>query len=305
MIFDAYRALLHVVDELLCVGWLLAEVAGRQSGGGLALGHRARQRAGEHRLGDAGDGHAEVERGLHRPAAGALLLGLVEDDVDQRLAGLGVGLTQHLRGDLDEEAVQVALVPFGEDVGDLGCGLAEAVAQQLVGLADQLHVGVLDAVVHHLDEVPGAVGADVGAARHAVDVRGDLLQQRAQRLVRLGGTARHDRRAVQCALLAAGDAGADEVQAAFADRLFAADGVGVERVAAVDDDVAVFHRVGELVDDGVGRVTRLDHDDHPPRLLQRVQEFFDGLRRTNLPSSPCSLSSASVLAIERLCSATV
>ena len=67
-----------------------------------------------------------------------------------------------------------------------GCGQAEPVAQQVVGLGDQLHVGVLDAVVHHLDEVAGAVGADVGAARLAVDLRGDLFQHRAERLVRLG-----------------------------------------------------------------------------------------------------------------------
>ena len=78
----------------VCVAGLFAEFAGRQAGGGLALGDRAGQRAGEHRLGDAGDRHAEVERRLDRPAAGALLLGLVEDDVDQRLAGLGVGLAR-------------------------------------------------------------------------------------------------------------------------------------------------------------------------------------------------------------------
>src|SRR6478752_3098345 len=75
-------------------------------------------------------------------------------------------------------------------------------APQVVRLGDQLHVGVLDAVVHHLDEVPGTVGADVGAARRAVDVRRDLLQDRAERLVRLGRTTRHDGRAVQRALLA-------------------------------------------------------------------------------------------------------
>ena len=124
---------------------------------------------------------------------------------------------------------------------------------------------------------PGAVGADVGAAWHAVDVRGDLLEQRAERLVGLGRAAGHDRRAVERALFAAGDAGADEVQATIADRLLAADGVGVERVAAVDDDVAFLHRVGELVDDGVGRVARLDHDQHAPRLLQRGEEFRDRL----------------------------
>ena len=156
-------------------------------------------------------------------------------------------------------------------------GHAEPVAQQLVGLADQLHVGVLDAVVHHLHEVARPVGADVRAARHTVDVRGDLLQQRAERLVGLGRTAGHDRRPVERALLAAGDARADEVQAALAHRLLAADGVGVERVAAVDDDVAFFHRVGELVDDGVGRVAGLDHDQHPPRFLKGGKEFRYGL----------------------------
>ena len=157
-----------------------------------------------------------------------------------------------------------------------------------------------------LTKWPDAVGPDVRAARHAVDVRGDLLQQRAERLVGLGGAAGHDRRAVERALLAAGDAGADEVQAALADRLLAADGVGVERVAAVDDDVALFHRVGELVDHGVGRVARLDHDQHPARLLQRRNEFRDGLAAHELAlGAVLPSSSASVLATDRLCSATV
>ncbi len=97
-------------------------------------------------------------------------------------------------------------------------------------------------------------------------------------LVRLGRAARHDRRPVQCALLTAGDAGADEVQPALAYRLLASNGVGVERIAAVDDDVAFFHRVGELVDHGVGGVTGLHHDQHPARFLQGGEKLFDGLR---------------------------
>ena len=64
-------------------------------------------------------------------------------------------------------------VPLGEDVGDLGGGLAGAAADQVVGLGDQLHVGVLDAVVHHLHEVAGAVVADVRDARLALGDRGD------------------------------------------------------------------------------------------------------------------------------------
>ena len=46
--------------------------------------------------------------------------GLVEDDVDERLAGLGIDLAQHLGGDLDQVRLELALVPLGEDVGDLG-----------------------------------------------------------------------------------------------------------------------------------------------------------------------------------------
>ena len=136
--------------------------------------------------------------------------------------------------------------------------------------------------MHHLDEVAGPVGPDVGAARHTVDVRGNLLQQRTQRLVGLRRAARHDRRAVECALLTAGDTGADEVQAALGHRLLAADGVGVERVPAVDDDVALFEHVGQFVDHGVSRVAGLDHDQRAARLLQRRSEFRHGLGANEL-----------------------
>jgi hypothetical protein len=43
------------------------------------------------------------------------------------------------------------------------------VGEQVVGLGDELDVGVLDAVVHHLDVVSGAARADVHAARGVVD----------------------------------------------------------------------------------------------------------------------------------------
>src|ERR1700740_1912458 len=51
-----------------------------------------------------------------------------------------------------------------------------------------------------------------------------------------GGPAQQHLGTVEGALLAAGNAGADEVQAPLAHRLLAADGVGVESIAAVDDD---------------------------------------------------------------------
>ena len=80
------QRLLDLVGELRRLGRLRARGAG-QAAGGLALVGVAGQRAGEDRLGDAGDRDAQVEGVLHGPAAGALLLGLVEHDVDERLAG--------------------------------------------------------------------------------------------------------------------------------------------------------------------------------------------------------------------------
>ena len=117
----------------------------------------ARQRAGVDRLGDRGDRHAELERGLGSPAPGSLLLGLVEDDVDEGLAAR-VDFAKHLGRDVDEIGVERAFLPAREHVGDRARVQAVDGFQDVVGLGDELHVGVFDAVVHHLDVVAGAVG---------------------------------------------------------------------------------------------------------------------------------------------------
>ena len=98
-----------------------------------------------------------------------------------------------------------------------------------------------------------------------------------ERLVGLGGATGHDRGAVQGALLAAGDPGADEVQSPLAQRLLAADGVVEVGVAAVDDDVALLEQLGELVDDRVGPGAGLDHDDRGARARERGDEVVDVL----------------------------
>ena len=65
------------------------------------------QRPGEHGLGDPGQRDAELQGVLGGPAAGALLLGGVEDDVHQGLAGGVVGLGEHAGRDLDEEGLEL------------------------------------------------------------------------------------------------------------------------------------------------------------------------------------------------------
>ena len=75
-----------------------------------------------------------------------------------------VFLRENLGGDFDQEAVEFALVPFGEDVVQFVGAQAQTVFQKLVGFADQLHVAVLDAVVDHLHVMAGAVFAHPIAA---------------------------------------------------------------------------------------------------------------------------------------------
>ena len=187
--------------------------------------HRA-EAAGIDGFGDQRDGHAEIERIDAGPLAGALLAGGVEDLVDHILAVL-VFVGQDVARDFDEVAVELALHPLGEGLVHLLVGHAEPVLHELVGLADELHVAVLDAVVDHLDVMAGAVGAHPLAAGLAVRSLGadrleDVLDERPGRRAAAG----HHGRAEARAFLAAGDAGAD-VQQALALQVFgAADGVG-------------------------------------------------------------------------------
>ena len=76
-------------------------------------------------------------------------------------------------------------IPLREDVGDLLRRQAGAAVQQVVGLGDELHVAVLDAVVHHLHVVAGAARAHVRDARLAVfGLGGDRAQDRRERVPR-------------------------------------------------------------------------------------------------------------------------
>ena len=207
---------------------------------------------------------------------------MVDDEVDERLAGLLVDLVQHFGGDLDEVGVEFGLVPLLEHVADLSRSHAKTTTHQVVAFGDELHVGVFDAVVHHLDEVAGAVEADVRHARFAFGLGRDGFENRLEGLPGFLGAAGHHGGAEQGAFLAAGHAAADEVQAAGADLLLAADGVREVGVAGVDDDVTRLHQVGERVDHGVGRLTGLDHDDGGARLGKAVYELLEGLRREEL-----------------------
>ena len=114
----------------------------------------------------------------------------------------------------------------------------------------------------------GAVRAHVAAARLAIDQRGDLAEDRRDDFPGFARAAGHERRTFERAFFAAGNAAADEMNAAPFEILAAALRVGEKRIAAVDDDVAFFEQRRELIDDGIDRRAGLDHDHRFARPLQ-------------------------------------
>jgi hypothetical protein len=192
------------------------------------------------------------------------------------LARFRVFLLQRLGGDLDQVALQFAVVPLVEDGGHFVGGEAGRL-EQAVGLADELHVAVLDAVVHHLHVVAGAARADVNDAGLAVHLGRDALEDRLHHFPRGKRPARHDRRALARAFFAARHTRADEAQALAAQVRIAALGVGVEAVAAVDDDVVLVQQRNQLLDDLVDRRAGLHHDLDLAGLGQALDELLERL----------------------------
>jgi len=153
------------------------------------------------------------------------LAGGIEDFIDERFA-VGVLEGEDVARDLDEVGIQFALVPFLEDFVHLVGIEAEAGFHQVVRLTDELHVAVLDAVVDHLHVVPGTIGADpVAAGGAVVGLGGDGLENFLHVRPRGLGSAGHDGGPMARAFLAAGNAGADELQPARLDVACSADGV--------------------------------------------------------------------------------
>ena len=144
-----------------------------------------------------------------------------------------------------------------------GVGVLEDV--QALGVGG--HEPVLDAVVDHLDEVPGAVGAAVQVAvlgvgrgspvrpgvRGAAPTPGAIAAKiGSSRVDRVVLAADHQAVAALEAPDAAAGADVDVVDAALGQRGRARDVVAVVGVAAVDDDVARLEQRGQAVDGRLG-----------------------------------------------------
>lgn len=166
-------------------------------------------------------------------------------------------------------------------------------------LADQLHVTVLDTVVHHLYVVTGTLVADPLAAGLAVGLCGDGLEDVLGGLLDVSGrviagssyldvgpgllvTTGHDAGAVAGALLSSRDTGSDESDALCLEVVGAAVCVGVVRVTTVDDDVALLGTtLEEQLDEVIDGLSGHDEHHHAAGLLELGDELLDGVGADN------------------------
>ncbi len=150
--------------------------------------------------------------------------------------------------------------------------------QQLVGFADQLHVAVLDPVVHHFHVVPGATRADPLAAGDVV-VGTDFGRDGLEHFLDLGPGARrpagHQAGALQGAFFPARHPATAIQQTGVFDGLGPAFGVDVIGVSAVDDDVAGLTQRDQGFDDRVDRGAGLNQQHQLARPFDGLDEILD------------------------------
>src|SRR5690606_5546759 len=189
---------------------------------GQALVLHGTEAARDHGLHHGRDRDPQIHGVLGGPLAGTLLTGLVEDDIDHGLAGFRILFAQDVAGDFDEVGVERAFVPFGEDFSDFHGRHFQEHLHHEVGFANELHVAVLDAIVDHLDVMAGAVGAHPFAAGNVVFgayLGGYRLEDGLELGPGRAGSAGHDGRTLEGALLAAGDAHSEETETLFLEGL--------------------------------------------------------------------------------------
>jgi hypothetical protein len=149
--------------------------------------------------------------------------------------------------------------------------------------------------VDHLDVVTSALVADPLAASFAVGLCGDGLehilhhrQYRFENWARISYldvwpgllvTTGHDAGAIAGTLLSSGDTGSNKSDALRGKVLGAAVCVGVVRVTAIDDDVALLGAalVQEELDEVIDGLASHDEHHHTAGLLELGDELLDGV----------------------------
>mmetsp|Transcript_4622 Transcript_4622/g.11867 ORF Transcript_4622/g.11867 Transcript_4622/m.11867 type:complete len:523 (+) Transcript_4622:184-1752(+) len=233
--------------------------------------------------GHGGGCDALLRRLLHRPLARALGATAVLDHVYQVGAwGERIFGSQDGGGDLDQVARKRAARPLRKHLRDLRVGEAAHRAEQVVRLANQLHVPVLNPIVHHLDVVASRARAQVAHAGPIVGARGDRLERGCHVGPRIGRATHHQARAGARTALAARDAAAHVVDAHLGHPHLPRLRQLEPLVPHVDHRIAPGQQPAEHLERRVDGFAGGHQQDHTPRRDERADECLHvgvGLKR--------------------------
>src|SRR6185437_13270892 len=224
-----------------------------------------------------------LDRGLNGPATLAGILDVAGELIQLRI------LHQSGGAEIEQPRRDDAAAP--PDLGDIRHVQNEAlvlrqvlrvlVAQDVEAFRVGLHQSVFDAVVHHLDEMPGArwpgvnvaaLGAGggllaAGGARNIAQAGSERGEDRIEMIDGLLWTANHQAVAALDAPDAAGRAAIDVANALLRQFLGPANVVLVKGIAAIDDDVVRPQQAAEMFDRFFGNLAGGQHNPNGARLI--------------------------------------
>src|SRR5659263_99790 len=245
------------------------------------------QASGKDCLPNQGQRHTFFKGCNRGPFACAFLPGGIQYLVNDRLT-LFILIGQNVSRDLNQIAVEVSFIPFFKHcVHFIRCE-TQVLFHQKIGLADQLHVTVFDAVVHHFNKVAGTVFSDPFTARASVNPGSDCLKNRFDQRPRLHRSTGHNTWPLQRTFFAAGHTGTDIQETFTFNILCPADGIREMRVPSVNDHITFFEMQQQELDKIIDRLPGPDHHHDLPRLFNTRSEFSDGVSTDDIPA--CSTS---------------
>lgn len=274
------ESLLKLVDKLLLVASERERRARKNLGSSNTLILNGRESSGENSLTNKSNGGGQVKCVDSSPLTSTLLAGGIKNLLHER-SSIVIVEVEDITGNLNQEGVQNTLIPLGKDVGDLLVSKAGTSLEQVVRLANELHVTILNTVVDHLDVVAGTSGSDPVATGLTVSLSGNVLENGLDMGPSLRGTTRHERRTGTGTLFTTRDTGANKQNALLLQLVVTTVSVGEVRVTAINDDVTLLKVGLELGNEVVDSVTSLDEQNNAAGSLELVNELLDGVGTKN------------------------
>ena len=169
-------------------------------------------------------------------------------------------MAQDVCRNLYEITAQLAFVPSGKDFRHLLIAQTEQVLHHPIRLGNELHIGILDAVVYHLDKMAGTGRSHPLTTGSAVRrFRRNALQDGLHLAPRTLRPSGHDGSAVQRSLFSSRHTGSHKTEAFPLGKRHTPVGVLIMGIAAVYQDVS-FGQMGEkLFHQLVHRTAGADH----------------------------------------------